>query len=168
MTINHKNKKLLSIVVPCYNEEAVLPETVKRLGVKLNSMIDSGRADAKSRMLLVDDGSRDKTWELITAFSEENPLVSGIKLAHNRGWSNCFHRRAAFGCDQLHSDKKRDLRRHRRFEARQHASWAASPRSVSALLGAAAPPSLGFQPRVERPVAQRQKRSSLWHSSACA
>lgn len=78
------------LVIPCYNEEEVLPETVKRLTVKMNSMIESGRADEKSRMLLVDDGSRDRTWELISRFSEENELVSGIKLAHNRGHQNAL------------------------------------------------------------------------------
>lgn len=78
------------LVIPCYNEEAVLPETVKRLTDKLNSMIESGRADRKSRMLLVDDGSKDKTWELISRFSDENELVSGIKLAHNRGHQNAL------------------------------------------------------------------------------
>lgn len=77
-------------VIPCYNEEAVLPETVKRLGIKLNSMIETGRADRQSRILLVDDGSRDKTWEMISGFSEENELVSGIKLAHNRGHQNAL------------------------------------------------------------------------------
>ena len=78
------------LVIPCYNEEEVLPETVKRLTVKMNSMIETGRADEKSRMLLVDDGSRDRTWELISRFSEENELVSGIKLAHNRGHQNAL------------------------------------------------------------------------------
>ena len=78
------------LVIPCYNEEEVFPETVKRLTVKMNSMIESGRADEKSRMLLVDDGSRDRTWELISRFSEENELVSGIKLAHNRGHQNAL------------------------------------------------------------------------------
>ena len=78
------------LVLPCYNEEAVLPETVSRLTAKLNGMIAAGRADTKSRMLLVDDGSKDKTWELISRFSEENELVSGIKLAHNRGHQNAL------------------------------------------------------------------------------
>ncbi|NLG93095.1 MAG: glycosyltransferase family 2 protein [Clostridiales bacterium] len=77
-------------VIPCYNEEEVLPETVRRLTEKVNGMIKSGRADRKSRMLLVDDGSRDKTWELISRFSEENELVSGIKLAHNRWHQNAL------------------------------------------------------------------------------
>lgn len=77
-------------VIPCYNEEAVLPETVKRLTIKLNSMMEAGRADKKSRILLVDDGSRDKTWEMISRYSDENEAVSGIKLAHNRGHQNAL------------------------------------------------------------------------------
>ena len=70
-------------VVPCYNEEEVLPETVRQLTEKLTSMIAAGKADEKSRMLLVDDGSRDKTWSLIDQFHRENRYVDGIKLAHN-------------------------------------------------------------------------------------
>lgn len=78
------------LVIPCYNEEEVLPETVKRLTKKMNEMIDSKLADKKSRILFVDDGSRDKTWELISAYCNENVLVSGIKLAHNRGHQNAL------------------------------------------------------------------------------
>ena len=78
------------LVIPCYNEEAVLPETVKRLTDKLQRMIDSGRADENSRFLLVDDGSKDKTWELITGFCRENVYCSGLKLAHNRGHQNAL------------------------------------------------------------------------------
>ena len=52
-------------VVPCYNEEEVLPETVKRLGEKLDELIKSGLASDKSRMMFIDDGSKDKPWNLI-------------------------------------------------------------------------------------------------------
>lgn len=78
------------LVIPCYNEEAVLPETVKRLTAKMNSMKEAGRADQQSRILLVDDGSHDKTWEMIDGYSAENELISGIKLAHNRGHQNAL------------------------------------------------------------------------------
>ncbi|WOC31968.1 MULTISPECIES: glycosyltransferase family 2 protein [Caproicibacterium] len=77
-------------VLPCYNEEAVLPETVKELTAQLQSMMQSGLADENSRMLFVDDGSKDRTWELIEKFHSENPLVSGLKLAHNRGHQNAL------------------------------------------------------------------------------
>ena len=85
----HENPKThiptVYLVVPCYNEEEVLPETVKRLTAKLQTMQQAGLAGEKSRMLFVDDGSKDSTWELISAFSAQNPLVTGLKLAHNRG-----------------------------------------------------------------------------------
>lgn len=77
-------------VIPCYNEEEVLPETVRRLTEKLSSMEQAGLADEKSRMLLVDDGSKDRTWELISRFHGENPRVEGIKLSHNRGHQNAL------------------------------------------------------------------------------
>ena len=77
--------KILYLVVPCYNEEQVLPETVKELTIKLNSMIDSGLVSDKSRMVFVNDGSKDKTWELIEQYHQKNPLVFGIKLSRNRG-----------------------------------------------------------------------------------
>ena len=77
--------KILYLVVPCYNEEQVLPETVKELTIKLNSMIDSGLISDKSRMVFVNDGSKDKTWELIEQYHQKNPLVFGIKLSRNRG-----------------------------------------------------------------------------------
>ena len=77
-------------VIPCYNEEAVLPETVKKLTAQLQSMVQEGRADEKSRMLFVDDGSKDRTWELIEQFHSENQFVNGLKLAHNRGHQNAL------------------------------------------------------------------------------
>ena len=74
----------LIIVVPCYNEEAVLAETTSQLShviatLKEQHSIDSGI------ILYVDDGSRDRTWELIERFSAEHDCVAGLKLAHNVG-----------------------------------------------------------------------------------
>ncbi len=80
----------LYLVVPCYNEEEVFPETQKRLTEKLLDLIKTGRADENSRMLFVDDGSKDRTWELISKYSEENPYLCGLKLAHNRGHQNAL------------------------------------------------------------------------------
>ena len=77
-------------VIPCYNEEAVLPETIKELTAQLQSMVQEGLADEKSRMLFVDDGSKDRTWELIEQFHSENQFVNGLKLAHNRGHQNAL------------------------------------------------------------------------------
>ncbi len=81
---------VLYIVIPCYNEEEVLPETSSRILKKLGSMIDKGLCSDDSRILFVDDGSRDRTWELITAYSEENEHFEGLKLAHNRGHQNAL------------------------------------------------------------------------------
>lgn len=81
---------ILYLVVPCYNEEEVLPETVRLLTENLRDMQAQGLAAPESRMLLVDDGSRDKTWEQISSYSRENPLVCGLKLAHNRGHQNAL------------------------------------------------------------------------------
>ena len=81
---------VLYLVVPCYNEEEVLFETTKRLTEKLNSMIEKNMVDSKSRILYVDDGSRDKTWEIIEKLNAENPFVEGVKLAHNRGHQNAL------------------------------------------------------------------------------
>lgn len=80
----------LYLVVPCYNEEEVLPETVRRLTDKLRRMEEKGLVSGDSRILLVDDGSRDRTWELICGFHQENPTVSGLKLSRNRGHQNAL------------------------------------------------------------------------------
>ena len=78
------------LVVPCYNEEEALPETLRQLSDKLERLIASGRAGQESRMLFVDDGSKDKTWALLEAACEENERVCAIKLAHNRGHQNAL------------------------------------------------------------------------------
>lgn len=73
----------IAIVVPCYNEEEMLPETTRQLlgiGERLKT-----ECMADATLLYVDDGSRDRTWELIRAHAAENPCVHGLKLAHNRG-----------------------------------------------------------------------------------
>lgn len=83
-------KPCVYLVVPCYNEEEVLPETVRRLTEKMLSLQEKGLANDDSRIMLIDDGSKDKTWELITRFNSENGLVEGVKLAHNRGHMNAL------------------------------------------------------------------------------
>lgn len=82
--------KTLYIVVPCYNEQEVLQETTSRLTKKLKSMIDSGLIDEKSRIMYVDDGSRDLTWEIIDKLHNDNPYVLGVKLARNKGHQNAL------------------------------------------------------------------------------
>lgn len=80
----------LYLVIPCYNEEEVLPETVKRLTEKLTSMIEQGVVSENSRMLFVNDGSKDETWTIIDYFCDENPLVAGINLSRNKGHQNAL------------------------------------------------------------------------------
>ena len=80
----------LMVVIPCYNEEEVLPETSRRLVEKMASLTRKGLISPDSRVLLVDDGSRDRTWELISALHKENPLFEGVKLSRNRGHQNAL------------------------------------------------------------------------------
>ena len=67
---------ILYIVVPCYNEEEVLPETARRLQEKMTALIKKEMVSPKSRVLFVDDGSKDSTWEKISSLHQENPLFS--------------------------------------------------------------------------------------------
>ena len=60
-----REEKTLYVVVPCYKEEAVLPETAKRLKAKLETLMQAGKISPDSRILFVNDGSRDKTWDII-------------------------------------------------------------------------------------------------------
>ena len=80
----------LYIVIPCYNEEEVLPETAKRLKVKMNSLIEKRKISPESRVVMVNDGSKDKSWSIISALHEEDPLFSGINLSRNRGHQNAL------------------------------------------------------------------------------
>lgn len=75
----------LAIVVPCYNEEDVLPETILRLLGLLEDMEQEQLIDGGSHVCFVDDGSKDRTWALIKEHSIQNPRVKGIKLSRNRG-----------------------------------------------------------------------------------
>lgn len=80
----------LYIVVPCYNEEAVLPETAKRLRAKLASLAAAGQISQGSRVLFVNDGSKDNTWAIIRALHEQDPVFSGVDLTRNRGHQNAL------------------------------------------------------------------------------
>lgn len=79
------NRPVLTIVVPCYNEEQVFPETVLQLTNMLQSLLDESLISSESKLLFVDDGSRDQTWSLIYEESKRNPLVTGVKLSRNFG-----------------------------------------------------------------------------------
>ena len=81
---------ILYLVIPCYNEEAVLHETAKQLLEKMNSMFDRGMISRESKIMFVNDGSRDKTWEIIQELHEANPIYSGVKLSRNKGHQNAL------------------------------------------------------------------------------
>lgn len=83
-------KEILYIVVPCYNEEEALPETAKRLCEKLGVLVEKGLVAEESRIVFVNDGSKDKTWELIESLHAENSVFSGVKLSRNRGHQNAL------------------------------------------------------------------------------
>lgn len=82
--------KTLYVVVPCYNEEDVLPETAKQLLAKIENLSGSGKISPDSRIVFVDDGSDDRTWELISMLHSENRFFRGIKLSRNRGHQNAL------------------------------------------------------------------------------
>lgn len=78
----------LFMVIPCYNEEEVLPETSKRMIEKYNSLIEKKYISKESKIMLVDDGSKDKTWSLIEQLVNDNEYFVGLKLSRNRGHQN--------------------------------------------------------------------------------
>lgn len=78
----------LSIVIPCYNEEEVLPDTLAKMEALIVRLRQE--ADTDAHLLLVDDGSRDRTWQLIADEARHNPAVQGIKLSHNEGHQNAL------------------------------------------------------------------------------
>jgi polyisoprenyl-phosphate glycosyltransferase len=75
----------LAIVLPCYNEEEVLPDTFRKVSERLENLHSTGRVEAYSRAVFVDDGSRDSTWAMISQEAIDNPWVEGIKLSRNTG-----------------------------------------------------------------------------------
>ncbi|NME34654.1 glycosyltransferase family 2 protein [Lactobacillus sp. MRS-253-APC-2B] len=83
-------ENVLTIVVPCYNEEEVLPETTKELGQILNDLIDKKKIAPNSKLLFVNDGSKDKTWKIISSYSEKYDYVTGIKFTRNYGHQNAL------------------------------------------------------------------------------
>ena len=80
----------LVIVVPCYNEEAVLTETNKRLTGLLGELTAKSKIASSSFVAYVDDGSKDATWPLICQLQQEGSQVRGVKLAHNAGHQNAL------------------------------------------------------------------------------
>ncbi len=89
MTEKTQTAPVVYLVVPCYNEEEALPVTAEKLTEKMRRLCWDGHISPASRVVLVDDGSKDATWECITALHAESPLFQGIKLSRN-----CGHQRA--------------------------------------------------------------------------
>ena len=83
-----ENKPLLWIVIPCYNEEAVLPVTAPLFLNKINSLAAAGKISDQSRICFVNDGSKDSTWQLICDFARKDPHYIGISQSRNRGHQN--------------------------------------------------------------------------------
>ncbi|MBR5798746.1 MAG: glycosyltransferase family 2 protein [Lachnospiraceae bacterium] len=83
-------KHKLYLVIPCYNEEEVLPETAGRLKEKINSLIAKEKISKESRIVFVNDGSKDRTWELIQQLHAQDEMFSGINLSRNRGHQNAL------------------------------------------------------------------------------
>ncbi len=80
--------KILYIIIPCYNEQEVLPETAPLFLAKLQSLIASGRISDDSRILFVNDGSKDNTWQIICRLAEQDPHYTGMSQSRNRGHQN--------------------------------------------------------------------------------
>ena len=80
-----RTDKLLYVVVPCYQEEAVLPETAKRLKRELARLLEAGKIAPESRILFVNDGSKDRTWRIIEELYAADPIYAGVNLSRNRG-----------------------------------------------------------------------------------
>lgn len=80
----------LYVVIPCYNEQEVLPETARRLKAKMHALTERGVIGEASRVLLVNDGSKDGTWQQIEALYQQDPLFAGVNLTRNRGHQNAL------------------------------------------------------------------------------
>ena len=78
-----KEKPILYIVIPCYNEEEVLPITAPEFSAKIEELIQLEKISTESKILFVDDGSKDNTWKLIQKFSRENQVFRGIRQSRN-------------------------------------------------------------------------------------
>lgn len=85
-----ENKKTLFLVIPCYNEEEMLEETTKQLKTKITDLIKKSKITDDSRIMYVNDGSKDKTWELIQKIDKKEKYFTGISLSRNRGHQNAL------------------------------------------------------------------------------
>ena len=84
------NANTLYVVLPCYKEEEVLPETAKRIQAKLLSLMEAGTISEASKVLFVNDGSPDHTWGIIEALHQADPIFCGVNLSKNKGHQNAL------------------------------------------------------------------------------
>ncbi len=87
---NNRQRGTLYIVVPCYNEEEALDTSAQTLLDRLRELMKKGSISDKSRIVFVDDGSRDGTWEIIQRWYAGNEEIKGLRFAHNRGHQNAI------------------------------------------------------------------------------
>jgi glycosyltransferase involved in cell wall biosynthesis len=85
-----KKESILYVVIPCYNEEEVLEETTRQLKIKMEKLIKDKKISPKSKVMYVNDGSKDKTWEIIKEIHKKEPLFTGVTLSRNRGHQNAL------------------------------------------------------------------------------
>lgn len=81
----------LAVVIPCYNEEAMLPKTLATMLALRDSMIAKGKINHESKIYLVDDGSKDKTWKILAAEAAMNPALVAVKLSRNKGHQHALY-----------------------------------------------------------------------------
>ena len=79
---------ILYLVLPCYNEEAVLPDTAATLQSKYQDLMTQGKISRDSKIMFVNDGSRDRTWQMITELFRRDAIFCGVNLSRNRGHQN--------------------------------------------------------------------------------
>lgn len=82
--------KILTIVIPCFNEEEVIFETTNEISILLDDMVNKQTISTNSRILFVDDGSRDSTWKCVKELENKNKYVTGIKFSRNFGHQNAL------------------------------------------------------------------------------
>ena len=110
--------KSLYIVIPCYNEEAVLPITAPMFLNKINSLIGQGLCNDKSKVVFVNDGSKDSTWDIIQNLAKENDKYAGVTLTRNRGHQNALLAGLMWAKDRcdvtisIDCDGQDDIKRH--------------------------------------------------------
>ncbi len=88
--MERERNQILYLVIPCYNEQEVLPETSKRLKEKMESLMEREMISRESKIMFVNDGSKDRTWELIEELHAGDPIFQGVKLSRNRGHQNAL------------------------------------------------------------------------------